>query len=279
MLNEGLNLPEEFNKRVQRLSEGNLFRIKQLSNFVKFYNEDKKAMVDCFRDSFVNQNGDIPKIMFECLTDIISTTFYKESQNKNSYYVLFSQLLHSEFGWMVKKFKTNHQIDIVSNLIKSWSEKKWGPMKEAIYLKDFTDYLLAILSEHKINMEDEKYVKQLDDDIFVQNLNSRANSFIMNGLLNPFIREYFNLDMKDKILDEQYRTNVDKDQFINIMDNADPKLISKKKHIAFKYKPIFEALKEKLIAQIVRRELFIKKLLNNRDELYQEFEQNLNLKK
>ena len=42
-----------------------------------------------------------------------------------------------------------------------------------------------------------------------------------------------------------------------------------------KYRPIFEALKEKLIAQIVRRELFIKELLNNRDQLYKEFEQNL----
>ena len=275
MLNEGFNLTEEFNKRVQRLSDGNLFRIKQLSNFVKFYNEDKKAMVECFRDSFVNQNGDIPKIMFESLSDIISTTFYKESQKENAYYVLFSQLLANEFVWMVKKFKTKQQIDIISNLIKSWSEKKWGPMKEAIYLKQFTDYLGAILSEHKINLEDENYVKQLDDDIFVQNLNSRANSFIMNGLQNSFIREYFNLDTKDKILEEQYRQNVDKDEFINLMNSTDPNLLNRKKNIAVKYKPIFEALKEKLILQIVRRELFIKELLNNRDQLYQEFEQNL----
>ena len=275
MLNEGFNLTEEFNKRVQRLSDGNLFRIKQLSNFVKFYNEDKKAMVECFRDSFVNQNGDIPKIMFESLSDIISTTFYKESQKENAYYVLFSQLLASEFVWMVKKFKTKQQIDIISNLIKSWSEKKWGPMKEAIYLKQFTDYLGAILSEHKINLEDENYVKQLDDDIFVQNLNSRANSFIMNGLQNSFIREYFNLDTKDKILEEQYRQNVDKDEFINLMNSTDPNLLNRKKNIAVKYKPIFEALKEKLILQIVRRELFMKELLNNRDQLYQEFEQNL----
>ena len=275
MLNEGFNLSEEFNKRVQRLSGGNLFRIKQLSNFVKFYNEDKKAMVECFRDSFVNQNGDIPKIMFESLSDIISTTFYKESQKENAYYVLFSQLLYTEFYWMVKKFQTKQQIDIVSNLIKSWSEKKWGPMKEAIYMKDFTDYLGAILSEHKINMEDENYVKQLDDEIFVQNLNSRANSFIMNGLQNPFIREYFNLDTKDKILEEQYRRNVDKDEFINLMNSNDPNLLNRKKNIALKYKPIFETLKEKLMLQIVKRELFIKELLNNRDQLYKEFEQNL----
>ena len=275
MLNEGFNLSEEFNKRVQKLSGGNLFRIKQLSNFVKFYNEDKKAMVECFRDSFVNQNGDIPKIMFESLSDIISTTFYKESQKENAYYVLFSPLLVSEFVWMVKKFQTKQQIDIVSNLIKSWSEKKWGPMKEAIYLKEFTDFLLGILSEHKINMEDENYVKQLDDDIFVQNLNSRANSFIMNGLKNPFIREYFNLDTKDKILEEQYRHNVDKDEFINLMNSNDPNLLNRKKNIALKFKPIFETLKEKLMLQIVRRELFIKELLNNRDQLYQEYEQNL----
>lgn len=275
MLNEGINLQEEFNKRVQRLSDGNLFRIKQLSNFVKFYNEDKKAMVECFRDSFVNQNGDIPKIMFESLSDIISTTFYKESQKENAYYVLFSQLLANEFVWMVKKFKTKQQIDIISNLIKSWSEKKWGPMKEAIYLKDFTDYLGEFLSEHKINMEDENYVKQLDDDIFVQNLNSRANSFIMNGLQNPFIREYFNLDTKDKILEEQYRRNVDKDEFMNLMNSTDPNLFNRKRNIALKYRPIFEALKEKLILQIVRRELFIKEILNNRDQIYQDFEQNL----
>ena len=176
---------------------------------------------------------------------------------------------------MVKKFKTKQQIDIISNLIKSWSEKKWGPLKEAIYLKEFTDYLGEILSEHKINMEDENYVKQLDNDIFVQNLNSRANSFIMNGLKDPFIREYFNLDTKDKILEEQYRQNVDKDEFINLMNSTDPNLLNRKKNNAVKYKPIFEALKEKLILQIVRRELFIKELLNNRDQLYQEFEQNL----
>lgn len=275
MLNEGFNLPEEFNKRVERLSDGNLFRIKQLSNFVKFYNDDKKAMVDCFRDSFVNQNGEIPKIMFECLTDIISTTFYKEGQNENSYQVLFSKLLYSEFIWMVKKFKTKQQIDIVSNLIKSWSEKKWGPMKDAIYLKDFTDYLLEIVSEHKINMEDEKYVKQLDDDIFVQNLNSRANSFIMNGLQNPFIRDYFNLDMNDKIIDEQYRNNVNKDEFMNLMNNTDPNTFNRKRDIMNKYRPIFEALKEKLITQIVRREIFIKELTNNRNQLYDEFENKL----
>ena len=119
MINEGFNLQKEFNKRVEKLKEGNLFRIKQLSNFVKFYNEDKKAMVDCFRDSFVNQSGDVPKAMFECLTDIISTTFYKEPNNLNAYYVLFSNLLYTEFSWMVKKFKTDLQIDIVSNLIKS----------------------------------------------------------------------------------------------------------------------------------------------------------------
>ena len=97
----------------------------------------------------------------------------------------------------------------------------------------------------------------------------------MNGLQNSFIREYFNLDTKDKILEEQYRQNVDKDEFINLMNSTDPNLLNRKKNIAVKYKPIFEALKEKLILQIVRRELFIKELLNNRDQLYQEFEQNL----
>ena len=275
MINEGFNLQEEFNKRVQRLQDGNLFRIKQLSNFVKFYNEDKKAMVDCFRDSFVNQNGDIPKIMFECLTDIISTTFYKERLNENAYYVLFSNLLYNEFVWMVKKLKTKQQIDIVSNLIKSWSERKWGPLKEQIYLKDFTDYLMGIISEHKINMEDEAYVKQLDNDIFEQNLNSRANSFIMNGLKNPFIIDYFNIDTKDKVLDELYRRNVNTEEFMNLMNNNDPNMLNRKRNIVIKFKPIFEALKIKLMDQIVRRELFIKQLLKNRDELYQEYEQNL----
>jgi hypothetical protein len=275
MINEGFNLQEEFNKRVQRLQDGNLFRIKQLSNFVKFYNEDKKAMVDCFRDSFVNQNGDIPKIMFECLTDIISTTFYKERLNENAYYVLFSNLLYNEFIWMVKKFKTKQQIDIVSNLIKSWSERKWGPLKEQIYLKDFTDYLMGIISEHKINMEDEAYVKQLDNDIFEQNLNSRANSFIMNGLKNPFIIDYFNIDTKDKVLDELYRRNVNTEEFMNLMNNNDPNMLNRKRNVVIKFKPIFEALKIKLMDQIVRRELFIKQLLKNRDELYKEYEQNL----
>jgi hypothetical protein len=275
MINEGFNLQKEFNKRVEKLKEGNLFRIKQLSNFVKFYNEDKKAMVDCFRDSFVNQNGDIPKIMFECLTDIISTTFYKERLNENAYYVLFSNLLYNEFVWMVKKLKTKQQIDIVSNLIKSWSERKWGPLKEQIYLKDFTDYLMGIISEHKINMEDEAYVKQLDNDIFEQNLNSRANSFIMNGLKNPFIIDYFNIDTKDKVLDELYRRNVNTEEFMNLMNNNDPNMLNRKRNVVIKFKPIFEALKIKLMDQIVRRELFIKQLLKNRDELYREYEQNL----
>ena len=85
MLNENFNLQEEFNKRVDRLKEGNLFRTKQLSNFMKFYNEDKKSMVEYFRDSFLYQNGDVPKIMFECLTDVISTTFFKEIQNKGTH--------------------------------------------------------------------------------------------------------------------------------------------------------------------------------------------------
>jgi hypothetical protein len=275
MINEGFNLQKEFNKRVEKLKEGNLFRIKQLSNFVKFYNEDKKAMVDCFRDSFVDLNGDVSKAMFECLTDIISTTFYKERLNENAYYVLFSNLLYNEFVWMVKKLKTKQQIDIVSNLIKSWSERKWGPLKEQIYLKDFTDYLMGIISEHKINMEDEAYVKQLDNDIFEQNLNSRANSFIMNGLKNPFIIDYFNIDTKDKVLDELYRRNVNTEEFMNLMNNNDPNMLNRKRNVVIKFKPIFEALKIKLMDQIVRRELFIKQLLKNRDELYREYEQNL----
>ncbi len=275
MINEGFNLQKEFNKRVEKLKEGNLFRIKQLSNFVKFYNEDKKAMVDCFRDSFVYQSGDVPKAMFECLTDIISTTFYKEPNNVNAYYVLFSNLLYTEFSWMVKKLKTEQQLDIVSNLIKSWSEKKWGPLKEQIYKNDFTDYLQNILLEHKINLADDWYVKQLDDEILDQNLKSRANSFIMNGLKLPFIRDYYNLEVRDKILDEQYRFNVNKDEFINLMNKNDPKLLNRKRGNATKYKPIFEALKQRYMEQIVRRELFIKQLLQERDKLYTEFEQNL----
>ena len=275
MINEGFNLQKEFNKRVEKLKEGNLFRIKQLSNFVKFYNEDKKAMVDCFRDSFVYQSGDVPKAMFECLTDIISTTFYKEPNNVNAYYVLFSNLLYTEFSWMVKKLKTEQQLDIVSNLIKSWSEKKWGPLKEQIYKKEFTDYLQNILLEHKINLVNDWYVKQLDDEILDQNLKSRANSFIMNGLKLPFIRDYYNLEARDKILDVQYRFNVNKDEFINLMNKNDPKLLNRKRCNAIKYKPIFEALKQRYMEQIVRRELFIKQLLQERDKLYTEFEQNL----
>ena len=278
MINEGFNLQKEFNKRVQKLQEGNLFRIKQLSNFVKFYDEDKQAMVDCFRDSFVNQTGDIPKIMFECLTDIITTTFYKESKNGNAYYVLFSNLLYSEFNWMVKKFRTEQQIDIVSNLIKSWSEKKWGPQKEQIYLNDFTDYLLSIILEHKFNLTDERYRRELDDEIFDQNLKSRANTFIMNGLKLPFIRDYYNLDTRDKILDEQYRSNVNREEFTNLMNNNDPNRLNRKRNNAIKYKPIFEALKGKYMEQIVRRELFIKELLQERDKLYQEYEKKLKKK-
>ena len=232
-------------------------------------------MVDCFRDSFVYQSGDVPKAMFECLTDIISTTFYKEPNNVNAYYVLFSNLLYTEFSWMVKKLKTEQQLDIVSNLIKSWSEKKWGPLKEQIYKNDFTDYLQNILLEHKINLADDWYVKQLDDEILDQNLKSRANSFIMNGLKLPFIRDYYNLEVRDKILDEQYRFNVNKDEFINLMNKNDPKLLNRKRGNATKYKPIFEALKQRYMEQIVRRELFIKQLLQERDKLYTEFEQNL----
>ena len=276
MLNENINLQEEFNKRVQRLKEGNLFRIKQLANFMKFYNEDKRSMVEYFRDSFIDQGGDVPKIMFEVLTDVISTTFFKESrQNGNAYYIIFSDMLYKEFAWMVKKFKAKEHIDIVSNLIRSWNEPKWGPLKEAMYLKDFTDYLLKIIDEHKINLEDEKYRQGLDDDIFVQNFNSRANMFITEGLKNNFIRDYFNLDLRDKILEEQYRNNVDKEKFMNLMNSTDENLLNRRKNTAIKFKPIFQALEEKLMEQIVRREIFIKQLLTNRDNLYQDFVKNL----
>ena len=276
MLNENINLQEEFNKRVQRLKEGNLFRIKQLANFMKFYNEDKRSMVEYFRDSFIDQVGDVPKIMFEVLTDVISTTFFKESrQNGNAYYIIFSDMLYKEFAWMVKKFKAKEHIDIVSNLIRSWNEPKWGPLKEAMYLKDFTDYLLKIIEDHKFNLEDEKYRQGLDDDIFVQNFNSRANMFITEGLKNNFIRDYFNLDLRDKILEEQYRNNVDKEKFMNLMNSTDENLLNRRKNTAIKFKPIFQALKEKLMEQIVRREIFIKQLLTNRDNLYQDFVKNL----
>ena len=275
MLNENFNLQEEFNKRVDRLKEGNLFRIKQLSNFMKFYNEDKKSMVEYFRDSFLNQNGDVPKIMLECLTDVISTTFFKESLNRNSYYIIFSDMLYQEFDWMVKKFKTNEHIEIISNLIKSWTEPKWGPLKEAMYRKDFTDYLLKIINQHKSNLEDEKYKQGLEQEIFVQNFNSRANTFISDGLKNSFILEYFNLDLRDKILEEQYKNNVNKETFINLMNNNDKNMFNRKKNIAIKYKPIFMALRDKLMDQIVRREMFIKTLLSNRDDLYQDFLKNL----
>lgn len=275
MLNENINIQEEFNKRVQRLKEGNLFRIKQLANFMKFYNEDKHSMIEYFRDAFFDQVGDVPKIMFEVITDVISSTFFKESQDRNAYYIIFSDMLYKEFAWMVKKFKTKEQIEIVSNLIRSWTEPKWGPLKEAMYLKDFTDYLLRIIEEHKINLEDEKYRQGLDDDIFVQNFNSRANMFITEGLKNNFIREYFNLDLRDKIIEELFRNNVDKEKFMNLMDSTDESLMNRRKNTAIKFKPIFEALKEKLMEQLVRREMFIKQLLINRDQLYQDFVKNL----
>ena len=275
MLNENINLQEEFNKRVVRLKEGNILRVKQLSNFMKYYNEDKRAMVEYFKESFLLQKGDIPKIMFEALTDVISTTFFKESQNPNSYYIIFSDMLYNEFLWMVKKFRTKEHIDIITNLIKSWSEPKWGPLKEAMYKIDFTDYLLKVINEHKNNLEDDKYLQGLEEEIFVQNLNSKSNMFISDGLKIGFIRDYFNLDLRDKILEEQYNKNVSKDEFINLMNNTDENMMNRKKSIAIKYKPIFLALKDKLMEQIVRREIFIKQLLNNRNELYQEFLNNI----
>jgi len=277
MLNENFNLQEEFNKRVERLKEGNLFRTKQLSNFMKFYNEDKQSMVEYFRDAFFDQKGDVPKIMFESLTDVISTTFFRESQKRDgdAYYIIFSNMLYKEFDWMVKKFKTKEHIEIITNLIKSWNEPKWGPMKEPMYRKDFTDYLIKIINEHKINLEDEKYRQGLEQDIFVQNFNSKANMFITDGLKNSFIRDYFNLDLRDKILEEQYKNNVDKDTFINLMDDTDEKKMNRKKLNAIKYKPIFMALRDKLMDQLIRREMFIKQLIENRDNLYQEFVKNL----
>ena len=68
---------------------------------------------------------------------------------------------------------------------------------------------------------------------------------------------------------------VNKDEFINLMNKNDPKLLNRKRGNATKYKPIFEALKQRYMEQIVRRELFIKQLLQERDKLYTEFEQNL----
>lgn len=281
MSTDHTNLADEFNLRVANLKEGNHFRIKQLSNFVKFYNTDKKAMVDLWRESFVNLKGDQPKIMFECLTDIISTTFYKEDpkNNENAYHVLFSKLLYEEFCWMVKKFKTKQQIEIISNLIKSWSEKKWGPYKSAIYHEDFTNYLIDILNEHKLNMEDGIYLTGLDEQIFDQYLHSKANSFIMNGLNNPLIKEYFNLDTNDKVLAMQYTNNVDKEIFIGLMNNNDPNLENRKRTVVKKYKPIFLKLKERIMEQLVRRELFIKQLLINRNNLYKDYEKAVSQKK
>jgi hypothetical protein len=176
---------------------------------------------------------------------------------------------------MVKKFRTKEHIEIVTNLIKSWSEPKWGPLKEPMYLKDFTEYLLKIITEHKNNLEDEKYKQGLEVEIVEQNFNSKANMFISDGLKNSFIRDYFNLDLRDKILEELYRNNVDKDTFINLMNNNDPNMLNRRKNNVIKYKPIFLALKEKLMEQIVRREMFIKQLLTNRDELYQDFVKNI----
>ena len=144
-----------------------------------------------------------------------------------------------------------------------------------MYRKDFTDYLLKILNEHKSNLEDEKYRQGLEQEIFVQNFNSRANMFISDGLKNSFIREYFNLDLRDKILEEQYKNNVNKETFINLMNNNDEKMLNRRKYTALKYRPIFVALREKLMDQIIRREMFIKTLLSNRDNLYQEFVKNL----
>ena len=215
--------------------------------------------------------------MFESLTDVISTTFFRESQKRDgdAYYIIFSNMLYKEFDWMVKKFKTKEHIEIITNLIKSWNEPKWGPMKEPMYRKDFTDYLLKIINEHKINLEDEKYRQGLEQDIFVQNFNSKANMFISDGLKNSFIRDYFNLDLRDKILEEQYKNNVDKDTFINLMDDTDEKKMNRKKLNAIKYKPIFMALRDKLMDQLIRREMFIKQLIENRDNLYQEFVKNL----
>ena len=100
-----------------------------------------------------------------------------------------------------------------------------------------------------MNLEDEKYRQGLDDDIFVQNFNSRANMFITEGLKNNFIRDYFNLDLRDKILEEQYRNNVDKEKFMNLMNSTDENLLNRRKNTAIKFKPIFQALKEKLQGQ------------------------------
>jgi hypothetical protein len=52
-------------------------------------------------------------------------------------------------------------------------------------------------------------------------------------------------------------------------------MLNRKRNIAIKFKTIFEALKQKNMEQIVKRELFIKQLLQERDKLYNEFEQKL----
>ena len=276
MKNEEIfNLKNEFNKRVNNLIDGNHFRIKQLSNFMKFYSEDKKSIVDCFKETFYKVKGEIPKIMFECLTDVISSTFYKDNKKEDSYHVLFSQLLFHEFYWMVKKFRTKKQIEIIEKLIISWSEKKWGPCKQAIYLNEFTDFLLAILQDHKINMDNESYNQNLDDIIIDNYLTEKSNSFIINGLKNPLIKQYFNIYLNDKILESQYGENVSKDEFIGLLSNNNPNLMRRKNGIVKKFKPVFSTLKNKLMEQIVRRELFLKQLIENRDKIYSEYVENL----
>lgn len=275
LASESFSLQDEFNKRINRLSDANHFRIKQLSNFIKYYDEDKKTMVDCFKESFITQKDEIPKIMFECLTDVISSTFFKDRQNEDSYQVLFSKLLLTEFNWMAKKFRTKQQIEVVSSLIKSWSEKKWGPCKEAIYQNEFTEYLSTLLTEHKINMDDQSYINHLDDTIYYQYLSSKTYSFIMNGLKNDFIKQFMNLDIKDKALEYFYRQNVNIDEFMKLINDQNPDTRRRKMLIMYKYKPIFIKLKELIIRQITSREIFIRKLLTNRNELYKEYEKYL----
>ncbi len=266
-----MNLVEEFSKRVNHLVEGNHFRIKQLSNFIKFYCEDKKAIVDLWSESFASSKDDQPKIMFEVLSDVISTTFYQPFVGEDSYHILFSNLLYDNFDWMVLKFKIKNQIDIVTNLISTWSEKKWGPMKNAIYGEDFTDYLKNILTKHKTNLDDEDYRSQLDQAGKKGYISTKASNFVVNGLKNKFIMDYFILDANDKVLTNQWNSNVNKDSFLALLESQDPNLQNRKKTNAEKFKPIFKIIRQKLMEQLVRREIFIKKLAEKRDKIYQDY--------
>ena len=257
------NLEEEFNNIISNIENNNM-KTEQLVIFANLnFVNDKIKLIDCFLKSFVTKSENISLILFKFLSEMISSTYFEERDSDDSYYQHFAELLYNEFHWLSKKFKSLEISSAITTIISKWSEKAWGPMKnEVIYLNDFTEHLIDILRDHCQNLKNQNYVNDLDNLVSNHYLIYRKIKFIKNGLDNPLVRESFNLRIRDKNLDHIFKIRATKDILYNYLNI--PNFIDKGKYIN-KYRNDLMELRDLIAEQMVKRELFIKQLLKDKE--------------